>query len=272
MCRSSSSSGRSLKNASARPSGQRLIWSSVKPWNRTAAASSRSRAPMQPAHGDVVDHPLELVPIDERDPPGLLDGREQALVLEGERRRPAPGTVNQVSPAPWRIDPAVRGRRGRRRGCRGRSPRSMAIAAIIRAKSGLRGEVGPDGDGAVAQAQPAVGDEHRRVGPVLDAQALADRAPAERAVEREVVRRQLLEAPPASVADPMLAVAVDGPASPRRPRRRRGRCAPRPCPGRAPTRSSRPAATGSTGGRRRGRRRPRSGACGGGSASAACPG
>ncbi len=55
-------------------------------------------------------------------------------------------------------------------------------------------EVGPDGDRPLAEAQPAVGDEHRRVGAVLDAQPLADRAPAQRAVEREVVGRQLVEA------------------------------------------------------------------------------
>ena len=77
---------------------------------------------------------------------------------------------------------------------------------------GVGREVGPDGDRALAKAQPAVGDEHRRVGAVLHAQALADRAPAQRAVEREVVRLQLLEAAAARVADPVLAVPVDRPA------------------------------------------------------------
>ena len=116
------------------------------------------------------------------------------------------------------------------------------------------------------------GSEQRRVGAVLGPEPLADRAPAERAVEREVVRRQFLEAPAAAVADAVLAVAVDRPARlvglVADPARRA-----RPlCPGRAPTRPSRPAATGSRGGRPRGRSRPRSDACDGGSAWAARPG
>ena len=73
------------------------------------------------------------------------------------------------------------------------------------------GEVGPGDDRAAAEAPAAVGDQDGGVGPVLDAQPLADRAPAERAVEREVVRRELLEAPPAAVARAVLAVAVDVP-------------------------------------------------------------
>ena len=79
-------------------------------------------------------------------------------------------------------------------------PSASASASIIRAKSGIVVETRPDGHGPLAQAQPAVGDEHRRVGAVLHAQPLADRAPAQRAVEREVVRRQLLEAAAAAVA------------------------------------------------------------------------
>ena len=46
---------------------------------------------------------------------------------------------------------------------------------------------------------------------MLRAQALADRAPAERAVEREVVRRQLFEAAAAAVALTVLAVTVHMP-------------------------------------------------------------
>src|SRR5206468_12402455 len=59
---------------------------------------------------------------------------------------------------------------------------------------------GPDSHGALAERPLAVGHEHRGVRPVLRAEPLADRAPAERAVEREVVRRELLEAPPAPLA------------------------------------------------------------------------
>ncbi len=76
----------------------------------------------------------------------------------------------------------------------------------------VRAEIRPDGDGALAEAHPAVGHEHRRVGAMLDAQPLANRAPAQRAVEREVMRRQLVEAAAARIADSVLAVAIDGPA------------------------------------------------------------
>ena len=151
-------------------------------------------------------------------------------------------------------------------------PSARASASIIRANIGVALEIGPDGDGPLAEAQPAVGDEHRRVGAVLDAQPLADRAPAQRAVEGEVVRRQLVEAAAATVADAVLAVAVDRPARLAWPRRRPARCGRPPCPGRVPIRSSRQAATGSTGARSPGRPPPRSCACGGGSAWAARPG
>ena len=89
-------------------------------------------------------------------------------------------------------------------------PSARARAPIIRATGGCR-PVGPDGHGPVAEGPPGVGHEHRRIGPVLRAQALAGRAPAERAVEREVVRRERLEAPPATVARAVLAVPIDVP-------------------------------------------------------------
>ena len=218
---------------------------------------------------DVVDHPLELVPVQERDPPGLLDRREQPLILERERRpilRP-PGRRTRPSPAPWRIARRCRPSRssnGRvevdpeRFGHRLDHPGEARGSRRSRARRRRR---------PAREAPAAVGDQSGGVGPVLRAEPLADRAPADRAVEREVVRRQLLEAPPAAVARAMLAVAVDRPSAPRRPRRRPGRRGPPPCPGRGPPRPSRPAATGSSGGRRRGRPRPRPGACGGGSAS-----
>src|SRR5260370_1098143 len=64
----------------------------------------------------------------------------------------------------------------------------------------ILGEIGPDDDRAIAQAAFAIGNEHRRIGAVLGAQALADGAPAEWAVEREMVRRELLKAAAAAVA------------------------------------------------------------------------
>ncbi len=72
-------------------------------------------------------------------------------------------------------------------------------------------QVGPDRNRPLAKALAAVGDQHRGIGAVLRAQALTHRAPAERAVEAEVVRRQLLEAPPALVARAVLAVPLDLP-------------------------------------------------------------
>ena len=52
---------------------------------------------------DVVNHPLELEAIDERDPPGLLDRREQSFILERE-----PGLI----PGRGDVEPGVARRRG----------------------------------------------------------------------------------------------------------------------------------------------------------------
>ena len=73
------------------------------------------------------------------------------------------------------------------------------------------GQVRPGGHGAVAQRQLRVADEQGRVGALLHAQPFAGRAPAERAVERKMVRIERLEAAAAVVAGEMLAEAVDPP-------------------------------------------------------------
>ena len=60
------------------------------PGNGTAAASSRSREPWQVGAGHLADQVIELLAIDEADARRLVDGREEALVLEAhEPERPA---------------------------------------------------------------------------------------------------------------------------------------------------------------------------------------
>src|SRR5262249_19787083 len=165
--------------------------------------------------------------IREGEPPGepFLGGRasrraewEDGSAGASPSRVASPGAVYHLSPAPWRmIRPAPPSRSAN--GVSTAQPPGRAMAPRQRGggreqggEAGGRGEVGPDGDRPWAEAQAPVGDEHRRVGAVLHAQPLADRAPAERAVEREVVRLQLVEAAAAFVADAVLAVLVDRPA------------------------------------------------------------
>ena len=193
-----------------RPAADLVEGVAVEPDGRRVVAQP---GPHARGAGDVVDHPLELPAVDERDPRGLLDRREEPLVLEREPRQPGllvgrhgvPGLARAVED-----DPAVPAVQVVERGVQV-DPLGLGQGGDHPGEQGVVVESGPDGHGPVAEAPPGVGDEHRRVGPVLRAQALADRAPAERAVEREVVRRELLEAPPAAVARAVLAVAVDVP-------------------------------------------------------------
>src|SRR4051812_8475236 len=60
-------------------------------------------------------------------------------------------------------------------------------------------KVRPRGDGALPQRQVRVADQKGGVRALLDAEALAGRAPAQGAVEREVVRVQRLVAAAAGV-------------------------------------------------------------------------
>ena len=146
-------------------------------------------------------------------------------------------------------------------------PCASARAAISRAKAGFSAKSGQTATAPPRRLLRPSGIEHRGVGAVLGAQPLADRAPAERAVEREVVRRQLLEAPAAAVATAVLAVAVDGPlrlvaSSPTRATR----TTPLPRSSADSTESASRDRVGAADDRAVDRR-PRSGACGGGSAS-----
>src|SRR5216683_4656975 len=72
-------------------------------------------------------------------------------------------------------------------------------------------QCGPGGQGALTQRQLGIANEHGRVGPALDSQSLAGRAPAERTIKREMVRVQRLEATAAAVACKMLAITLDFP-------------------------------------------------------------
>src|SRR3989442_1179539 len=66
-------------------------------------------------------------------------------------------------------------------------------------------EVGPGGQRSLAQRETGIADQQRGVGPLLHAQPLARRAPAQRAVEREVMRVERLEPLAALLARKVLA-------------------------------------------------------------------
>ena len=225
MCCSSASRWQILEEdqgLAQRPAADLVDRESFEPHGRGVVAQPASHAA---GTGHLVDHPLKLVAINERNAPGFLKGREQPLVLEGKRAsadvslgellgarsRPAAYQVYHESAAPWRIvrrpaaiETVERGIEVDTLGC--------GSASIIRAKSGTRREIRPDGDGALAQAQSSVGHQHCRVGTLLHAQPLADRAPAQRTVERKMMRRQLVKAAAAAIAHAMLAEALDNPA------------------------------------------------------------
>src|SRR5271165_4720181 len=73
-------------------------------------------------------------------------------------------------------------------------------------------EIRPDSNSPPAQAQSPVWYQDRRVGALLHTQPLTDRAPAQRTVERKMMRRQLVEAATAPITHSVLAEAVDRPA------------------------------------------------------------
>ena len=145
--------------------------------------------------------------VDETDPRRLVDSREQPLVLEAVRR---PGELQELVAGAVQDGPllllgqvAVRrvevkaGVPGNRLGERQeRTPRPQRR---------------PRPDRSLTQGQLAVPDDQRDVGPALNAQALAGRAPAEGAVEGVVVRVQHLVALAATAAREVLREALDLP-------------------------------------------------------------
>src|SRR5262249_39948249 len=69
----------------------------------------------------------------------------------------------------------------------------------------------PDGDSPFTKALPRVGHKNGRGRAMLRPQPLTDRAPAERTVEREVVRGKLFKASSTAIARAMLTVAINLP-------------------------------------------------------------
>ena len=169
-----------------RPAADLVERESLEPHGRGIVAQPASHAA---GTGHLVDHPLKLVAVDERNAAGFLEGREQALVLEGKPAGDATRRCGEsardrcraryhVSPAPWRMSPPAAAIEIVERGIEIDSLGSGQRLDHLREKRNCR-EIGPDGDGALAQAQSPVGHEHCRVGTLLHAQSLADRAPSQ---------------------------------------------------------------------------------------------
>src|SRR5262249_6291629 len=75
----------------------------------------------------------------------------------------------------------------------------------------VRLEIGPGGQRPLAERQARVADDEGVARALLDAEALAGGAPAERGVEREVVRVERLETAATFLAGEMLAETLHGP-------------------------------------------------------------
>src|SRR5262249_789264 len=72
----------------------------------------------------------------------------------------------------------------------------------------VRRQLGPGRQCPVAQRALGVADHEAEAGALLHAEALAAGTPAERAVEREMMRIERFEAPAAALAGKMLTVAL----------------------------------------------------------------
>src|SRR5262249_18132034 len=130
----------------------------------------------------------------------LVDGREQPLVLEADRRLARPRLQREPGLARAVQDDPLLG------GQQLLEQRVEREAAVIGNRLGEAQErlvllqVRPGRQRPIPKRARGVADEQGRAGALLDAEALARRAPAERAVGREVVRVQRLEAAAAAVA------------------------------------------------------------------------
>ena len=122
---------------------------------------------------DVVDHPLELVAVQERDPrrPPRSPGRAPCTGTRTPAGRSPAGTVNQASPAPWRIVRRCRPSSSSN-GVSRSKPRARAIASIIRANIGLASKSGQTTTAPCAEAPMAVGDRAPRGWPLAGSRAL----------------------------------------------------------------------------------------------------
>ena len=211
MCFSSSDTGQ-LGEEAERPPERPVahLVDRVVPEPDGGGVVAKPRPHARPA-GDLIDHPGEPLPVQGRLARRLLDRRKQPLELEGEARLSLGGGDRDPGfPRPLQDQPPEPPLDVVERNIQA-DPERLPQGRDHPGEGGGGGEAGPGDDRAGAKGLRPVGDQERGVGAGLRAQPLADGAPAERGVEREVVGRKLLEAPPATVARPVLAVPVDRP-------------------------------------------------------------
>ena len=139
--------------------------------------------------------------------------------------------------------------------------RREVVVRHVDRHAGVRGEgrqhqlrngqahIGPDQQRAFFEREVRVAQQCGRVRADLRAETFARRAPAERAVEREIVRIERVEAAAAFFAGQVLAVNADGPARLGDVVVWDGRRGPRLCPGRVRFRCCRRCASGHRAGR-----------------------
>ena len=172
MCRSSPSRLERLEERQGpaeRPAADLVEREPAEPDGRGVVAEP---APHARGARDVVDHPLELVAVEERDPrrpprsPGTAPctgTRTPGCPFAGRDGEPG-------SPAPWRI---VRRWRpsSSSNGVSRSIPRAAAIASIIRANIGLASKSGQTTTAPCAEAPAAVGDRAPRGRPPAGSRA-----------------------------------------------------------------------------------------------------
>jgi hypothetical protein len=175
--------------------------------------------------GDVADEIVEPLAIEEADACGFAQGGHDALVLE--RRQTNPKRKRGILRIPSfalrvrvernpRVAGAVKQQALMRRF--EFAPRSVERESAVRGQRLgearerlLRRQLRPRGQRTVAQRQFRIAHQHRGIGAFLRPDAFARRAPAERAVERKMMRIERLEAAAALIAGEVLAVAIDLP-------------------------------------------------------------
>ena len=161
-----------------------------------------------PRTGDFAHQLVQPLPIDVRHARRLFDRGEEPLVLEFPFpffavHDPAIARAMQHEPLLGRLEPLER--------------HVERHLDLLRPRLDHPGERVCSSPGSATRRSPlceralGIGNQGRQIGSLLGSQALARRAPAERTVERETVRRELFEAAAALMAGEMQAVAVDNP-------------------------------------------------------------
>ena len=172
------------------------------------AASARSRLPPHHEQGTSPTNSCSRLPISVRNARGLFDRGEEPLVLElplpffavGD---PAIARAVQHEPLLARLEPLE-----------GHIERDLDLPGPRLEHAGeelVRRGIRPRGDRPFRKRAFGIGDQGGEIRSLFGSQALARRAPTERTVERETVRRELLEAAAALMAGEMQAVAIDDP-------------------------------------------------------------